>query len=291
MKLLLISHLLVSLTTGLIGKGKINKQQRFCNVIIALCLPVGGYITVFILSTSNKYKHTRKIEEDIEIEKEIILFTDRVNKERDTNVVPLEETLLINDTKTKRQQLLHALKKDTIDYIDMLSMAVKDEDVETSHYAASAISEIKRNLDLKLQALSVQYEDNKKDKQVQEDYIKVLENYLNTNLLDSFEEKKLLNIYMDVLNNLINELPSESNYNKIIDALFKLRDMSKAEKYCTEYLLKYNSEEAYLAKLKFYYLIKDKNKFNDLFNELLSSSVNLSNKGLNIIRFWLESVK
>lgn len=288
MKLFILGHLLLSTLIAFMGFHKINKQERFCNFMMAIAFPVGGYIIVLILYLSRN-KAAKEIDDEPEIENAHILFTDRFNREKDTNIIPLEETLLINNTKIKRQQLIDALKKDASKYIDMLKIALRDEDVETSHYAASAIAEIKRNLDLKLQAFSVEYEKSKLNTKLLKQYADVLEEYLNSGLLDEFNKKKTIFTYIKVLENLIeNQEEMEVYYYKLINALFDSREIEKAEKYCKVFLENYENEDAYLVNLKYYYLIKDKKSFDKVFKKLLKSPIRISNKGLNIIRFWLE---
>lgn len=290
MAMYILGHLVLSCFFAVMGLNKINKQERFCNFIIALFFPIGGYIAVLILYVSRN-RNVKEIQNEPDLEDALILFTERFDRQRDTNIVPLEETLLINDTKVKRQQLINALKKESSKYIDMLKVALRDEDAETSHYAASAIAEIKGKLDLKIQAFSVEYEKNKLDIGVLKQYADVLEDYLNSNLLDEYARRKTIFTYIGVLENLLNSHGRNSDYyNRLINALYETKEIDKAKKYCKDYLENCKDEGAYLANLKYFYLIKDKNGFDEVFNSLLGSSIKLSNKGIGIIRFWLDGV-
>ncbi|WP_432402845.1 hypothetical protein [Wukongibacter sp. M2B1] len=290
MILFILAHLLLSSLIYFLGFNKINKQERFCNFILSISFPVGGYITGLILYLSRNMD-SKEIDDEADIEDAHILFTDRFNSEKEINIIPLEETLLINDTKMKRQQLIDALKKDASKYIDMLKIALRDEDVETSHYAASAIAEIKKNLDLKLQKFSVEYEKNKFDIKLLKEYVDVLEEYLGSSLLDEFNRKKTIVTYIRVLENLIKVQEVKAvYYKKLINALLDTREMERAERYCITFLKEYENEDAYLVNLKYYYLIRDKKSFDTVFKKLLKSPIRLSNRGLNIIRFWLEGV-
>lgn len=285
---LLAVHLVLSGMIGLMGYNNINKQERFCNFLMALFFPVGGYINVIILYLSRN-KESKKIEDRDEIDNIHVLFTDRFNREKDTNIVSLEETLLINDTKIKRKQLLNSLKKDFSKYIDMLKIALRDEDVETSHYAASAIAEIKRNIELKLQRFSAEYEKNKFDIEILIKYEEVLEEYFKSGLFDEYSLRKVAFEYSQVLETLVKSSEeNEAYHNKLINVLLKNREYEKAGKYCKDFLRNYETQNAYLANLRYYYLLKDKKNFDVVFNKLLKSPIKLSNNGLNTIRFWLD---
>lgn len=283
-------HLLISAFMLFLGINKINKQERFCNFVISLFFPIGGYLLVLTLYLFRNRK-VKNIEDEEEEQQLHILFADRFSLERDAMIVPLQETLLINDTKTKRHQFLDAIKRDSSGYIDILKRALRDEDIETSHYAASSMDKIKRKVDLKLQQFSVEYESNKKEEKVSKEYSELLDEYINSGLLDEEEHeyKIITGIHIQVLENIL-QITTEKDiyYKKIIELLLKIKDFKRAMKYCEEFIGNHETENAYMANLRYYFLMKDKENFNKYFNKLLKSKIKLSNKGLEIIRFWLE---
>ena len=69
---------------------------------------------------------------------------EKVNKPKELDVIPIEEALLVNDHFTRRRIMIDVLKDDATQYIDVVKVAVENEDTETSHYAVSAIMEVKR---------------------------------------------------------------------------------------------------------------------------------------------------
>lgn len=291
MILFLLIHLLVSVSILYVGKNKLNRQERFSNLLLALFFPVGGYVIVLMLYLTWS-KRTKRIIDYDDIEDNLMLFTDRLNRERDTNVVSLEETLFINETKVKRHQMLEVLKKDFRKYIDMLRIALRDEDIETSHYAASAIDEIKRDLDLRLQILSVEYEKNKYDDELLEQYADMLEEYLNSGLLNEYDYRKIAFTYTQVLENLLKiRVDKGDYYYRLVTILFKMGELQELKELCKNFLKEYESENAYLVNLKYYYLMKDKGNFDMVLKRLKESSIKLSDRGLNIIRLWTDGVE
>lgn len=288
MLLIIIGHFALSAITALMGSK--SKQERLACFIIAFFFPVGGAVTILVLQYSRN-KRVKVIEED-PIKNTVVLFADRINVEKEINIVPLEETLLINEKKIKRQQLIDTLKKDLSSNIDMLKIALKDEDIETSHYAASAVFELRRKLDLKIQAISVLYENNKSDQEVSREYARTLEEYLNSKLLEENRNKQLMATYSNVLEGLLSGGDNKpEHYTKLIGVLLERGNFERAGRYCRAYLEEHENEEAYLANLKYYYLLRDKKTFNLILKRLQKSPVKLSNKGLNIVRFWLDGVK
>ncbi|MDT3700459.1 MAG: hypothetical protein RO469_13690 [Thermincola sp.] len=290
MPLIIGGHLLLSVIIAFIGVNRINKQERFANFCISLFFPVGGWITILILYLF-KDKRIKEIDDETEEDSPVTLFAERVDMDKERNVVPLEEALLINDTKTKRQQLIDTLKKDFSQYVDMLKTAVRDDDVETSHYAAAAVTEIKRKLDLKIQEFSVRYEKEKQDLEIAKGYAGVLEEYIHSNLLDEINKKKVMFTFIHVLENILNSCPGDSKFYKIlINSLLEAGEMDKAGEYCRVYLENCADEEAFLVNFKYFYLMKDKPSFDQLLKKLQSSNVRLTSKGVQVIRFWVDGV-
>ena len=74
-------------------------------------------------------------------------------RERDDGVVPLEEALIVNDPGDRRRLMLSMLTEDPDAYLAQLQAAKLNDDVEVAHYAATAVAQISKESDLKLQQL------------------------------------------------------------------------------------------------------------------------------------------
>ena len=75
------------------------------------------------------------------------------NGEGDAGVVPLEEALIVNDPADRRRLMLSMLTEDPDAYLAQLQAAKLNDDVEVAHYAATAVAQISKESDLKLQQL------------------------------------------------------------------------------------------------------------------------------------------
>lgn len=73
--------------------------------------------------------------------------------EDDAGVVPLEEALIVNDPAYRRRLMLSMLTEDPDAYLAQLQAAKLNDDVEVAHYAATAVAQISKESDLKLQQL------------------------------------------------------------------------------------------------------------------------------------------
>lgn len=74
-------------------------------------------------------------------------------REGDAGVVPLEEALIVNDPSERRRLMLSMLTEDPDAYLAQLQSAKLNDDVEVAHYAATAVAQISKESDLKLQQL------------------------------------------------------------------------------------------------------------------------------------------
>lgn len=74
-------------------------------------------------------------------------------REGDAGVVPLEEALIVNDPSDRRRLMLSMLTEEPDAYLAQLQAAKLNDDVEVAHYAATAVAQISKESDLKLQKL------------------------------------------------------------------------------------------------------------------------------------------
>lgn len=74
-------------------------------------------------------------------------------REGDDGVVPLEEALIVNDPGDRRRLMLSMLTEDPDAYLAQLQAAKLNDDVEVAHYAATAVAQISKESDLRLQQL------------------------------------------------------------------------------------------------------------------------------------------
>jgi len=271
------------------GIGKIHKQERVCNVVWAFFLPIGGYLLVIALYLLRN-RTSKELEEEEEEEMgRLILFTDKVDKRKEMNTVSLEETLSMEDVSEKRQQLISALKKDVSKHIDKLRLALRDSDSETSHYAASAISELKRNLELQIQSFTVEHEENKGNIEFEKDYREILIEYINSGFLDVVTKKRVQYTFIEVLETLIEGLEdNETYYFEIINTLTELKEIEKAREYCNKLIEVYEDEDVFITIMNYYYQIKDKEGLLKTLDSMKNSPIKLTQRGISIIRTWMS---
>ncbi len=271
-----------------------QKREWAMRFLIIAALPVIGFLMPLFWpkrwqdsdeSKEERFNQIVRIERTDDWE---ILARPVGSAEKEMNVVPLEEALLVNDLSTRRKMMIDLLKKDTLEYIDVIQMAVRNEDTETSHYAVSAIVELKRKLTLAIQELSVKFEEDKSDPYLLRAYADVLKAYMNSGYLDERTLLKHKITYVDLLDRLIAASPElPATYEDKVDTELELNRLDAAEETGKLYLERFpRLEGAYLSLMKVYYYRRSYAQLQAVKESLQQSPLRLSNQALTAVRFW-----
>jgi hypothetical protein len=273
-----------------------NRIERYKIGYIAAIVILMPYFGIFFIIFLNYYPEKKDGEtiDDFEVNTLLSMDTNshylNLNVEKESNIVPIEEALIINSNKTKRMLLIEALKQDIYLSSTFLKKAVNDSDTETSHYAAAALMDLKNRLMTGLQALSVKYEADKEDVDISIAYAEVIRRYIHSGMLDVRSIKKYRYLYIQILENINRLEPEKREYFvERINTELKLKEYSKAAQSCEGFMkLHSNSEEPFIMTLKLCYTLGDTKKFKYTLEKLRNSQIKLSYSALNKLRFWIE---
>lgn len=163
---LLLIHALVCLMLWTLMKlGLLPVRGHMLAVIVLV--PLWGPLLVVLLSV----RGTAFGEGLKESALESLRFNDDLHRsmsvpsgEDDAGVVPLEEALIINDPAERRRLMLSMLTEEPDAYLAQLQAAKLNDDVEVAHYAATAVVQISKESDLKLQQLERAFKTDPKRK-------------------------------------------------------------------------------------------------------------------------------
>ncbi|MCT4596067.1 MAG: hypothetical protein N4A57_17605 [Anaeromicrobium sp.] len=288
-----ISMSICYLIYGFLRKEKIKAINEFILVFMIPLLGIGHLILIKLIGTQIKDStHILNSYKEYIREKNKIFYGEGVNLSQKINTISMEEALIYNTNREKRQLLLNILKGDYSQNVSILKSALKDEDSETSHYAASALMRIKGELDKNLQLKEIEYEKNKDSMEIMKEYIRIVKKYMESGLLDQFTYYKYRSIYLNLLKIILSKEKSNLYYEEKINYEIEVGNYQEARAYCEEYLKNFTLEEgAYLSYMKLYYNLGDYKGLYENINLLKNSFVRLSPKGLNILRFWMERTK
>lgn len=152
---LLLIHLLLCLVLWTLVKLSLLPVRGHMLAVMVL-VPLWGPLLVLLLSMRSAVFGADLKDATLELLRindglhRSILVHDR---EADAGVIPLEEALIVNDPADRRRLMLSMLTEDPDAYLAHLQAAKLNDDVEVAHYAATAVAQISKESDLKLQQL------------------------------------------------------------------------------------------------------------------------------------------
>jgi len=214
-----------------------------------------------------------------------------INRKKDMNIVPIEEVLLINDNKTKREILFDIFKGNAENYKKELKLALNDPDTETSHYASVALTEIKRKYDNTLIRLKKLIESNPDDLAIKSEYASFLNKYINSGTLDEINKRKFIKVYTEIISEFLDRGDRSIKpelYNMLIEYILQRGNYAKAEEMGFKFLNLFpENEMPYFKLMEVYYRQGEADKLKSIIEKLKNSSVILSKKGLLSLRYFL----
>lgn len=269
-------------------------KNAYTNFLLIIAIPFLGIIYIlfiylfkfFIKSENGKYL----IEKENEYDRNISLLIREAELKNKKDLIPIEDALNLNDHTIKRNLVIEMLKEDLYKYLEFLLKALRDEDSETSHYAATAITQLKSKLTVAIQDMEVNYYKNSKNKEISKEYIKALKECIESNLIDEKERKRLIYNYKLALENYLRDIEEDEIYlNELIKIYIDIKNYDKAIVYSYNYMKKFvQSYKPYMFLLEVYYTLNDKKNFEKVIKSLRESDIKLDKEGLDILRFWIE---
>lgn len=221
---------------------------------------------------------------------EVELQPEHPNVREALNVVPVEDAMAISANEEKRDLLLKQLKKDLTENYRVLLAAEWDEDSESAHYAAVAKTEIYRLHQTRWLECRRDHAQDPDDPEKYHAACEALIDMLTSGILSSREqsayEKRLcdlVNVRLDAGEGEV----SQREYEQYLNALVELGRYADAEHLWQEHADRIRSEATYQSMLKMFYRAGERQKFEDLLNDLCKNrQIRLSPKGLEQLRYW-----
>ena len=289
---LLAVHLAVCGGIWLLAWAKVLEVEGYFAPVMLL-VPLWGPLCVLLLHTSNRLtggclreQTLEKLHINEEIHKSILVADD----EGEDMVVPLEEALLVDSPAQKRKLILSVLTDDPAGYYDLLQQARMDNDSEVVHYASTALSQITKEADLKLQKLEQRYAAAPDDAAVLEEYCDYLESYLK----DGFVQGRAAEIQSHQLEQLLKKRLENLDGRRsctlecrLAEVQLSLAEYDRAEKTLEELTARWPQREApWVLRLRLAAALRDGEAIQKTLRQIEEKEVYLSAKGREIVRFW-----
>jgi hypothetical protein len=271
-----------------------RSRLKYEYLVLILFVPIVGSLVGLIAElhahlTGKNLKSIDMLSLNLE---EDILWKSLKNINEKGNLVPLEEALIINDNKTRREIILNALFDDPTKYLDILMVARHNDDTETSHYATAVITHTQRNFQLSIQKLSQEIDQNPDNLELLDKFINALDLFIHSGLLEEISLESQRMILSEALNKKLLLVPNDlDNLILKIGNHIELGDNIIAEK--TLNLLKEywpDEERTWIEALRFCYETNDQDKLKKVIKEIEEKNIKWSVPSYEIIKPWLRVV-
>lgn len=289
--ILIIIHIFLVLIYAmfiLFGRSHLRKEH-----IILLCLvPVVGILvalTVEFMILSRKQGQKHPDMERLALDDEILWITLRSFEEK-SDLVPLEEAVLINEVKVRRRSMLETLYADPFKYLDVLNVAKYNDDIETSHYATTTISKAQKDFQLAIQKHAAEVEHNPDNMDALDSYLEILRKYINSGLLEEHLLRNLRIVYSKALNKKL--AMADGDKNTLIE---KLRNAAELKDYATaldtSHLLKKHwskDEQTWVETLRVCVDGNDRIQLQKTIEEIEHTDILWTEQGREQVRPWMK---
>ena len=287
--ILIIIHILLSVFTFLGAQFKFLHVHKYM-FFVALYLPFWGFLAVMFLHFEVVFKQDNTIAVGVQKMKlDSVLYKGITveEKKNDDSLVAIEEALLINSPKERREIIMDVLNDNPKEYIEFLQKAGNNEDPEVVHYAVTAMVEISKENDYVLQKLGREYAKNPDDIDVLTRYCDFLWIILEQNLLSGQVELMNRTLYSQLVSKKLAAGDNMEDYIRYFENEFALGNYTIAGEVLSKADALYgDSEDIILLKLKDYAQLKQGDKIKELLKDIQSKKMFVSRRVKEAIAFW-----
>lgn len=291
---LVVLHCVLCLAAFLLLKTGILKSGSAIMPVVFF-IPVFGFGCLFILEweshgdqESKKEVGIEKLKINDEIHRSILMEEEPA---RDL-IVPLQEALLINDAATRRELIMDILYHDTGQYVDVLNNARRNDDVEVVHYATTAMVELQKDYEDRLQALRRAWEEDKVSQSRSGAYLQTLEAYVDSGLLEGNMKRNRMLELKELLADRISggtlaEADERSLYHRQFSNSLSLEEFRVAEA-CAEHVMDRwpQLEDGYLMQIQLGIRLRDPDRIGRMLELIEKRGIYLTPGARKTVEFW-----
>ena len=268
-----------------------KKKMALALSPIVFFIPFVGFLTIGSIYLYGKIERNIKEYEKDEVFLKMgkMVHINQIDQEKEKNIVPVEEALIVNDHQVQRQMVMEIAKRNPKKYLSELKKALLASDTETAHYAASSILELKREYDKELIKAQRLYEENRSSRVARNVYVRALDKILIADLNLEAINANYTNIIVNLLVEDIteSEKATEESFVLLIEYLIKLNKHEEALEWMNKYHELYSRSDNMLRnQMKVAYKLKDNELFNKAIEEIEKADFTVTQKTLDMVDFW-----
>lgn len=209
-------------------------------------------------------------------------------REGDAGVVPLEEALIVNDPSDRRRLMLSMLTEEPDAYLAQLQAAKLNDDVEVAHYAATAVAQISKESDLKLQQLERAFKTDPTAENL-DAYCDYLGEYLASGLAEGRVEQIQRQQYARLLARRCEREDGAALRIRYATALADAGELDEAEAVITQLVAEVpDDQEAWMLCLRLAVTRRDGEAVQQVIDAIDNQHVYLSAENREKLAFWRD---
>ena len=286
--LLLLLHLLLC---ALVFLGIVLDALRVRMEVmpVVLFVPVWGVVCVLLIHFQLMISGKRSAElgvEKLRINEEIYRsFV--VSGGESANTAPLEDVLLLDSARERRSQMMSLLNDDPAQHLELLRQASMSTDVEVVHYATTAMSELNKEYDFRLQQAEKRYGDSPDDPEALDGYLNVLGDYLSKAMAPERIQRIQRGQYATLLEKRQSTRPTLENGAELVRQLLLLGDMDRAGEALTQLRKRWPKEQqVWLLELETAARTRDGEQLRLVLRRAEEEQIYLGAQAREMLRFW-----
>ena len=286
---LLLLHGIVNLLVLLGIKSRKLKVHSYM-FFVSLLLPFWGAFIVLILHFQIWFEADDCIQvgtEKFTVESELYKSISVDDKKVADSTVPIEEALVINSAEERRAIIMDILNDNPKEYIEFLQKAGNNDDTEVVHYAVTAMVEISKENDYRLQTFEREYTANPEDQQLLRAYSDYLWNCLDRNMMQGQVEVLNRELFSTLIQKILSLGGSVSDYRRAVENDIKRKQYTMAAETLRRMKELYaDGEDYYLLQLEYLASLGRGEEIRQLLAEIDRRHIFLSSKAKEVLAFW-----
>ncbi len=239
-----------------------------------------------IAVNDNSTKRELFIDALYDINRSIVMDDDELTDK----LVPIEEALVVNDTATRRALIIDVLYSNPDNFVSQLFDAKANGDTEVVHYAATALTEIQKEFDLRFKDVLTRRKENPDDEAVTAEYLQLLEQYISSGLLDGDGLKNQLSKYSDLLGKELSRENIKGRWtliNKKANADLKLGDIAALDEDVKYMMNRWPDREGtYMFRLQSAVIKENRALIDEVIKDIRDNNIYLSSELKSLVKFW-----
>lgn len=287
---LIALHLILSALVFLGIKFNVLKVHSYM-FFVALFLPFWGLLAVLFLHFQILFEADDAIDvgvEKMKLESELYKSVTIDESKVAATTVPIEEALIINSARERRAIIMDVLNDNPKEYIEFLQKAGNNDDTEVVHYAVTAMVEISKENDYKLQEFERQYSQNPDDIGVLSDYTDFLWYCLSQNLMQGQVEVLNRELFATLMQKkMALRTGSIGDFERVVRNNLKRRNFAEASENLRLMKEQYSeNEQYYLSRIDYLAALGRGDDIKKLIDEMYNKHIYLSSKTKEVLAFW-----